>query len=293
MIRRFALCATALALLLFIISSCSDTVVVTPEQSDPPSVVTGGFGAGDGDFELTVMMAGGGGGSLRGPFVLRGTNIHYDDAAGALVVDLTVTNESRETYPLPVWMTFVSLLPDGVTVLNPDNGENGPGAAIQFHFLNRDMSWTPGETSIPRPVQFGAEKGASIGFAVRIDVGIDPPRGTIGGVAWHDENEDGIRDPAEPGLGGKTIILFGGPYMPPATVVGIERRTITEADGSYRFIEQLPGFYTVMWMEDDCTIATTPTEMQVVLVEENGEVEDFLEADFGLVPITDCGGGAR
>jgi hypothetical protein len=285
MIRRLALCATALALVLFIISSCSDTVIVSPEQSGPPSVVTGGFGAGDGDFELTVMTAGGAGGPVHGPFVLRGSNIHYDEAAGALVVDLTVTNASEERYPLPVWLTFVSLMPEGVTVLNPDNDEHGPGAAIQFYFVDLDMSWSPGETSGPRRVEFGVDQGVSIGFAVRIDVGTEPPRGAIGGVAWHDVNEDGVRDDGEPGLGGKMIVLHGGPDMPWETVVEIERRTITAADGSYRFDELLPGLYTVMWMADYCTTPTTPTSIQVVLVEENGEVADFLGADFGLVPI--------
>jgi hypothetical protein len=264
---------------------------VPAEQSGPPSVVTGGFGAGDGEFELTVTTAGGAGQSVPGPFVLRGSNIHYDDAAGALVVDLTVTNVGQVWHPLPVWLTFVSLMPEGVTVLNPDNDEHGPGAAIQFHFTDKDTRWSPGETSIPRTVEFGVDQGVSIGFAVRIDVGTEPPRGAIGGVAWHDENEDGVRDDGEPGLGGRTIILHGGPDMPWETVVEIERRTETAEDGSYRFDELLPGLYTVMWLRDRCTIPTTPTEMQVVLVEENGKVADFLEADFGLVPIRDCGGG--
>jgi hypothetical protein len=289
MIRAVVLISVLSVILLTLFAGCSDDDAVVPVVPDSPSVGTGFFGAGGGEFEITLEVAGAGDHVRYGPFIVHGSNIHYDDAAGALVVDLAVTNASTATHPLPVWLTFVSLLPAGVTVLNPDNEVHGPGAAVELEFANEDLAWTPGETSLPRAVQFGTEPGTSIGFGVRIDVGAVPPRGAVAGVAWNDANQDGIRDDGEPGIGGREIIIVSGLHPSPVVFPEIERRTNTAEDGSYRFDNLMPGFYTVLWMLDDCTIETTPHAVHVVLVEEGGEVSDMLGVDFGMVPV-DCGG---
>ncbi len=111
MVRYFTLLVVILTSLILAFMGCSDTVIIAPEQSETPSVVAGAFGAEDGEFQLTFSTAGSAGGPVYGPFVIRGSNIHYDDSINALVVDLTVTNEGNEARPLPVWLTFMSLLP--------------------------------------------------------------------------------------------------------------------------------------------------------------------------------------
>lgn len=208
-------------------------------------------------------------------FFIRGTNVRYDDGIGALLVDITVTNHTRCAFHEPVWLTFVDLLPEGVTVLNPDNGENGPGAAILCEFENDDAMWTPLEESIPRTIQFGVDPGVSIGFAARVDVGADSTTGSIGGIVWHDADKDGVIDPGEPGIGGVLITMEStdGPE--------VLWRTLTEADGSYRFDNLHSGHYAVTHNPQYGCEPTTPTTINVILVEQNGTVGDFMDANFG------------
>ena len=145
------------------------------------------------DFEIVSTKNGDPENPIHGPFAILGRNIRYDTEINALVMDLSVKNLGDDTFDEPVVLTFLSLLPEGVTVLNPDNEENGPGAAIEFQFENDDNMWTPGEESFGREVQFGVDQGVSIGFVARLDMGGgDDVLGSIGGMVWNDENGDGI-----------------------------------------------------------------------------------------------------
>ncbi len=208
-----------------------------------------------------------------GPFLIRGQIVGYDADLGALVVDLTLVNASQHAFPEPVNLTFVRLLPPEVTVLNADNGESGVGASFLFTFANDDAMWTPGEESFPRTVQFAVATGVAIGFAARIDVGMDPLGGAIGGLVWHDLDEDGVVDPDEPGLGGVGIRVQAGE--------GQHWLTTTAPDGLYR-VDGLPaGYYTVARLPRPGLRPTTPPQLQVLLVEHDGGVSDFLAANFG------------
>ena len=59
---------------------------------------------------------------------------------------------------------------------------------------------------------------------------------SIAGNVWYDQNNDGVFDPGESGIGGVTIDLIG-----PVTT-----STVTAADGSYSFEGLPPGTYTVV-----------------------------------------------
>lgn len=82
---------------------------------------------------------------MRGPFFLRGYNLHYNDVIGALVVDLTITNNSPATFLNPVLITFLRMLPEGTFIV--DAPEDGP--TFEFEFANDDLWWTPGRKACP------------------------------------------------------------------------------------------------------------------------------------------------
>jgi len=267
-----------------------EVTIVQPGGGD--GLAQGTIRHGDTGFEIVIPTAGTAIDPIHGPFILRGSNIHYDAGVGALLVDLTVTNNTPKTYPLPVRLEFVVLLPDSVTVLNPDNDIHGPGAMIEFSFVDRDVYWTPGETSLPRNVQFGVGEGVSIGFSVRLHIGPMPDLGRIAGVVWTDLDEDGVRDPNEPGWAGREIVLTHADSTIDCAQVDCLRvwHTQTANDGSYHFDALVAGHYTVRLVRDRCSNPTTPIEIEVILVEIEGKVSSFLLANFGVAPLRNCCG---
>lgn len=285
---RTALLLISTLVFVSVFIGCSDEVDIGPSTTSNGSAtgtVKGEVNPAGGDFELQLNMTEGPDGPLVGPFVLRGGNIRYDDALEALLVDFSVINRSERTFPEPVTMTFIQLLPPDVTVLNPDNEEHGPGAAIVFQFSNDDGKWTPGEESEPRTVQFGVAKGTSIGFVARLDVGMDPKGGAIGGVVWADKNENGKMDEDEPGIGGVEILLASGDQENLTAASKILRMTRTHEDGTYRFDGLRAGFYTVFKAPKPHLRPTTPPVIEVILVEGDDGVSDFLMANFGCFPV--------
>lgn len=235
------------------------------------------------DFVYTSRTAGDPSLPLQGPFVIRGHNVHYDDALGVLVVDMTVENAGRVPHAEPIGLTFVRLAPQGVTVANPDNDEHGNGAAIVFQFDNDDDLWSPGEISLPRTVQFDVDPGTAIGFVARLDIGMEPQGGAIGGLVWHDADRNGEIDSGEEGIGGVEIVLIASGASDP-TSTSMRRTTRTARDGTYRFDGLRPGFYTVMKASLRQYLPTTPSVWDVLLVATADGVSDFLLANFGCVP---------
>lgn len=271
-----------LSLVALVVLGCSDDPVTQKDPVDDSGLVRGEVNPDVGEFSFTVATADGATGALSGPFVIHGRNIHYDEGLGALVADLSVVNHSRASFPEPVGLTFLSLRPEGVEVLNPDNNVHGDGAAIVFEFANDDLLWTPGEESFPRPVHFKTERGGAVAFTARIDIGLPIEGGSIGGIVWHDANRDGAIDPGEGGIGGVEIFMTRE-NEEGSTIPEILYRTLTDRDGMYRFDRLRAGFYTVTKAYNPRLEPTTPTVIQVILVEENGQVSDFLAANFGCV----------
>lgn len=262
-----------------VLAGCSDDspTNLTQNNADPTTGVFHGEVPDNApDFEIISTRNGDPENPLPGPFAIRGRNIHYDGEAGNLVVDLSVVNLGEETYNEPVTLTFLSLLPDGVTVANPDNDEHGAGAAIVFEFENDDAMWAPGEESLGRETRFVVDEGVSIGFVARLDTGSDTPtQGSIGGMVWNDENGDGIMDETEAGLAGAVLELSAEGLEPVETTSG--------EDGTYRFDDLDSGFYKVMKKPSDSMTPTTSPMIYVVLVEENGAVASFMAANFGCM----------
>ncbi len=258
------------------------------DATRPPSTRTDATVRGeisDADFEFEIR-GGEPGDPMAGPFRLRGTDLHYDDVAGALVVDLTVLNHGSYPHREPIGLTFIQLDPDEVTVLNADNDNHGDGAAIIFQFANDDGVWTPGETSLPRTVQFGVAKGQSIAFVARLDLGAPIDGGTIAGRVWHDANENGVMEDTETGIQGVALYLYPFSDDEDSTLTREIGYADTDADGHYAFHHLRAGGYVVSTatVTNECR-PTTPTEIHVLLVEVDGEVSSYRGANFGCIPL--------
>lgn len=287
------ICLLAAAAVLFTLPGCGDEVVIIEPGGDDPGLVQGDINPDAGEFTITVQAGGTAQNPITGPFVIHVFNIEYVYGSGGLSADFTVANYSPHTYPLPVRLEFLTLLPAGVEVMNPSNDIYGPGAIIEFHFTDRDMHWTPGEVSIPRNVLFKVAPGVSIGFGARILVGPPPELGTISGVVWNDVDKDGTRDPDEFGLAGREVTLAYADSMfdcVDGTFCIIHERTTTSITGEYAFTGLEPNYYVVSLVRDRCSYPTTPVDLQVILVEENGGVSDFPYADFGVSLVRNCCG---
>lgn len=263
-------------------SGCSenDNPVLPADEGRNLSAVLRGEIDGDlVDFEIAAKVGAGEDDPAAGALLVRGRNLAYDAAEGVLTVDLTLLNDGDIQYPEPVSLTFLHFLPTGVTVRGADNGETGPGAAFVFGFENDDAQWTPGEESLPRTAAFEVDPATSIGFVGRVDVDTPDPGGAIGGLVWHDADEDGQIGDGETGVGGVSLELHADDAMASKLLLS----TMTAEDGTYRFDGLDAGFYTVVRLPKDGMAGTTAAEIAVLLVEADGSVSDFLLANFGVI----------
>jgi hypothetical protein len=110
------------------------------------------------------------------------------------------------------------------------------------------------------------------GEAVAVAFG-DRGVGTIDGVVFEDVNENWVRDPGEPGVGGVTVELYTGTDPVPDT-------RVTAGDGSYTFAD--------LWVNEDYRVKkpsipgygdVTPNEINITLTTPGQEEA----ADFGVL----------
>lgn len=212
---------------------------------------------------------------VPGPFALSGTNVRYDADLGALLVDLSVANLDGPPLFEPVGLIFQSLSPRGVVVLNAEDGASGPGARLEFEFADGDDVWSPGESSLPRTVQFAVAPGEQVGFGGDLSVTEGPLSGVIGGLVWHDRNEDGLQGPDELGLPGVRLAVES--TQPASRVV-----VVTGAAGDFA-VGRLPAAtYTVGCVTTGLT-ATTAAPLTLTLSLQDGGVSARTGAAIGLL----------
>ena len=103
-----------------------------------------------------------------------------------------------------------------------------------------------------------------------------PVFGEISGAKWNDLNQNGIRDAGEPGLPGWTITLYPG-----------SRATTTDESGNYRFVQVMPGTYTVSEAARDGWTQTYPAShthsATITLAGETVTGKDFGNFKYGTL----------
>ncbi len=140
----------------------------------------------------------------------------------------------------PGQYTIILVPPSGYTVLNP----NPLTYALQdrcekYHYLHFALAPLPTPTSTPSMSK-------------------------IQGYVWADANEDGIRQPNEPGIPGVHIYLKAFPS--PFGQAGDNNReweTETDQRGFYQFDGLPPGTYTVTCERLGGAIATTQSVVEI------------------------------
>ena len=270
MSRIFTLSSMFL-LVLLLTTACNDDPA-TPPPGEQTSIRVD-LDPGGADFTVKLEAVDTPSGRVPGPFYLRGRNLHYNDVIGALVVDLTITNNSPATFQNPVHITFVNLLPEGTYIVDAPPG----GPTFEFGFANDDLWWTPAEESLPLTVMFKADFGVSVGFNVHISVGGVQLEGAIGGIVWYDTNRNGVRDPDEHGLPGIHLGLDDGTDHENLV------RTVTAPDGTYLFRDLAAGAYEVWVVDPPVELSsTTNINLHVLLAQGMGGASIFMDANFGF-----------
>lgn len=121
-----------------------------------------------------------------------------------------------------------------------------------------------------------------------------PLNSSIAGRVWRDDNNDGVVDPSEPGIGNVTVRLTG------TDLAGntVTRELTTDPDGRYVFAELPPGTYTVTEPDQPpgtlngatnagtgggtaTAVTTTPSAISGITL---GVGQDVTGNDFGEVP---------
>ena len=264
----------ALPLFLFAILLVAGCGADSPTRTDSPGATSRtAIGGGDvGDGPILLRAEGPVGATTE--FLLRGENLRYE--SGALVVDAVIVNQGPDAVPLPATLSLSHIDPDTVTVEGADNGETGAGASFDLDFTDGDDTWAAGEESEARTLRFVVGQGVSVAFVARVDFEMSDVGGSIGGTVFEDLDEDGVFDTTELPIEGALIELRGNGIVPTAMR--------TAADGTYRFDGLTAGAYSVEKIPSPRSSLTTAPVVQVLLAEdEEGDVGDYLSADFGCI----------
>jgi uncharacterized repeat protein (TIGR01451 family) len=169
---------------------------------------------------------------------------------------------------------------------NADTGNNGIGLGVGGatgtpRALTRAAAAAPGAAgaliSAPVTVTSGGEPTADGDDAngnLTVDFGVFNTGSLVGDRVWNDQNQNGIQDPGEPGVGNVTVTLSSNGV--PISVA------VTPANGIYVFVNVLPGNYTVTFSNLPVGATLSPT---------NAGTNDALDSDVspgpGLsVPVT-------
>ncbi len=285
---------------MFLLQSCAEHVTPDPAPNGDTDF-SGNYDSGSGEMEFAVESPPGV--SMR--LVASGIIL---DANDLLHVNVSIRNDGSESVPGPAGVLVSHFQPFWVTPVNTDcpvpipadstepwpplpwplpvPGDSTvtplppipfPGGCFFDHrgTYGDDGMLAAGETSAAVEWIFTGTGGDSFAFHARLVTEPAPQDGVISGVVFEDHNENGQRDLEEPGIAGVGV----GLVMP-----DLVRIQVTDELGRYVFEVQDPGLYTLDLTIPDGARATTPEELQVLIVRRpDGSLSGFLHADFGLV----------
>jgi len=149
-----------------------------------------------------------------------------------------------------------------------DTGHRQVTSSAGTYLFGTNLGLTPGEYQVvqTQPEGFfsvgavaGSIGGTTVGRAASSDIltGINLTLGDLhavdydfaearpaqlGGFVYQDNNDNGRRDPGEPGIGGVTVRLVPRNTIAPISPI----ETLTLNDGSYRFHDLPPGLYDIV-----------------------------------------------
>ena len=278
----------------FLLQSCAENVTPDPTPSGDTDF-SGNYDSGSGTMEFTVESPPG----VLVRLVASGITL---DANELLHVNVAIRNDGSESIPGPAGVLVSHFQPPWVVPMNTDcavpadstdpwprpgdPGDStitpmppfpGPGACVFDHrgTYGEDGMLAAGETSAAVEWIFAGTGGNSFAFHARLLTEPAPQDGVISGVVFEDHNQNGHRDLDEPGIQGIGV----GLVMP-----DLVRIQVTDERGRYVFEIHEPGLYTLNLTVPDGARATTPEELQVLIVRrEDGSLSGFLHANFGLV----------
>ncbi len=274
-----------LTLMLFLVYSCDEQPTGIIDESESK-----GF-SGRGDIDPAAgesFLLGSVSDSTFAPGYVEiwAMDVAYDASGGVVSFDVQLVNRMRRDIPAPIHFVITEIIPRDITVLEFDGTSDDGFPYYDFSDkLGDDNVLGGGEWTERVTMKFHTARPRSFAIGFRIDLGPPPGGGMIAGVVFRDNNRDGVKgicQGCEPGIPGIVVALEkplddGDKVM---LLVG------TDANGAYRFGNLDEGAYKVyVHVTPERWEVTSANPLLVTLVAgPDGEVQDFLGADFGLFP---------
>jgi hypothetical protein len=214
---------------------------------------------------------------------LLGSNLEVDPESSVVALDVRVRNSGNVALYAPGEIVVHHLSPPTVSVMNADRTDclratsSVPGGcSYGFDYsglLGEDGILSPEETSGAKRWRFNDPELVGFSFGAEAKFGLGPDHPHIEGTVFADLNQNGHRDPGEPGAGGGHIVVNGPELDSLMVQVGPE--------GHYMFPVSESGLYTLLAVPPPtfaAVHATTPNPLQILLPPG----ESYLHADFGF-----------
>ncbi|UCF05575.1 MAG: hypothetical protein JSV33_00640 [bacterium] len=228
--------------------------------------------------------------STRGPghIEIWAMGVAFDTASGIVSFDVQLVNRMRTNIPAPVRFVVTRIIPVNIAVVGFDGVTRDGFPYYDFSSkLGDDNVLEPGESSEPVTMKFHTVTPRSFAIGFRIDLGPPPGTGMIAGVVFRDDNRNGVRDRYtkldEPGIPGITVALEKISSDSDKVILHVR----TDRNGEYRFGGLREGVYEIfVEASPQYWEITSPNPLLVTLIKgPDGEVQDFLGANFGLYPL--------
>lgn len=281
-----ALLPAALFTLALIALGCSDGTAPGSGTDTGELAMGGSYDADGGAFVLGVTD------TLPGNPLrveLIGSGLITDPETEQLSLQVALRNLGDDIHPtLMLWLS--DFQPRAVFVINADAAamidgplDSLPPPAYGFDYsmlCGEDGVLSTGETSQAKLWVFHDPGLASFAFRARLEAGLVPDLPRIAGRVWEDFNGNGLPEAGEPGWPGAPIVV--------TTPAGEVLSVFTGPQGRYQVLALAPGLYRLRCDFDAFGMFppnfTTPNPLNVLIAPgENGELQSYLHADFGIV----------